>query len=220
MSSTLDKGRDGLRERQKRDRRRRILNAARKLFDRRVSAPSMMQEVASRAGLAVGTLYNYFPTRDDLLLAIMKRESRRVTEVGTRILNSPPPINPIDGLLKIADVFVDAAVADGRRLWREALIAAMTKPETIGARLFELDSALIAQFQALITKLKSTGRLAAAVDPFHAATLIYAVCLTWGMAFLMSDAVDAQTMREGIRTGIALAVSGLLPHSNAASPRC
>ena len=46
----------GRRERQKLDREKRILAAARRLFDRRGYLNTSMEDVARRAGLAVGTL--------------------------------------------------------------------------------------------------------------------------------------------------------------------
>jgi AcrR family transcriptional regulator len=218
MSSTSSPPRVGLRERQKRERRERILKAARELFERRGQTPSMIPDVAARAGLAVGTIYNYFPTKDDLLISIMKRESDRVRKIGAAVVKGPLP-EPVEAFIRIADVYVDGVIADGRRLWREALIAAFSKPETIGWRLFELDMVLISQFQALIIKLKSAGKLHNGVDPFQGATLIYAVCLTWGMAFITSKRVAPQTMRVGVRTGIRLAINGLLPRSNLTARR-
>ncbi len=213
MRSTLTTAVTGLRERQKQDRERRIITAARRLFDRKGYVAAGMGEVAARAGLAVGTIYNYFPSKDDLLVAIMKREAERVTAVGNRIVEAPYE-DPSQALCALADLFVNSITADGRLLWREVLASAVTQPHKVGARLFELDMRLMAEFATLIERLKSRCQLAAEIDSFRAAGLVYSVCLTWGMAFLMNEQMDWRTMRDEIHRGISLAVRGLLPRSS------
>src|SRR5258708_5318747 len=144
MASTLHAPPAGLRESQKRDREQRIVKAARRLFDRKGFGATAMEEVAQRAGLAVGTIYNYFPSKNDLLLAIMKREADGLTVIADRILEQPPD-DPVVAISAMADLFVDSIVAEERPLWREVVAAAVTQPDTLGTRLFELDAQLIAR---------------------------------------------------------------------------
>jgi AcrR family transcriptional regulator len=51
------------------DKRRRIIDAARKRFRYYGVKKTTMQEIARDAGVAVGTLYLYFKDKDDLLIA-------------------------------------------------------------------------------------------------------------------------------------------------------
>ncbi len=90
MDSSLAASGTGRRELQKQDRERRIIAAARRLFDRKGYADTAMEEIAERAGLAVGTLYNYFPSKDELLLAILRRETDALIGSGERVLENPP----------------------------------------------------------------------------------------------------------------------------------
>src|SRR5689334_5409477 len=53
-------------------RRRAILDAARTLFAERGVVGFAMGEVAERAGLSRATLYLYWPTREELLLAVLE----------------------------------------------------------------------------------------------------------------------------------------------------
>lgn len=55
------------------ERRREILDAALKLFGERGFAETTMEEVANAAGVAKGTIYIYFPSKEHILLAL-KRE--------------------------------------------------------------------------------------------------------------------------------------------------
>jgi len=58
--------------------RARILAAAEDVFAER-GASASTEEVARRAGVAIGTVFRHFPTKDDLLRAIMKDLLDRLT---------------------------------------------------------------------------------------------------------------------------------------------
>lgn len=53
--------------------RDRIIDAAEEVFVRRGLAGTRMSDVAAEAGLATGTLYNYFANRDALLSSLLER---------------------------------------------------------------------------------------------------------------------------------------------------
>ena len=55
------------------ERRRQILDAAAEVFARRGYQRARTQEIAAVAGVAEGTIYNYFASKRDLLLALMQR---------------------------------------------------------------------------------------------------------------------------------------------------
>lgn len=59
------------------DNRRRILNAARELASEGGFAKAQITAVAKRAGLATGTLYRYFPSKDDLCRQVFREVSSR-----------------------------------------------------------------------------------------------------------------------------------------------
>ena len=55
------------------ERRRQILDAAAAVFARRGYHQARTREIAAEAGIAEGTIYNYFSTKRDLLLALIQR---------------------------------------------------------------------------------------------------------------------------------------------------
>jgi AcrR family transcriptional regulator len=59
--------------------RARILAAAEEVFSEH-GASASTEEVARRAGVAAGTVFRHFPTKNDLLRAIMKDLLRRLTD--------------------------------------------------------------------------------------------------------------------------------------------
>src|SRR5215211_8227405 len=64
--------------------RARILRAAEEVFAEK-GAGASTEEVAARAGVAIGTIFRHFPTKDALLAAIMKRLLARLVEEAGRL---------------------------------------------------------------------------------------------------------------------------------------
>lgn len=70
--------------------RARILAVAEEVFAEN-GASASTEEVASRAGVAIGTVFRHFPTKNDLLAAIMKELLGRLTaEVESRNAEDEP----------------------------------------------------------------------------------------------------------------------------------
>jgi len=210
MDSSLTASGTGRRELQKQDRERRIVSAARRLFDRKGYANTSMEEIADRAELAVGTLYNYFRAKDELLLTILRRETDALIDAGERILQNPSR-DLADAVSSIAGLFVDSITSDERGLWREVLAAAMSSPEKMRTRLFELDLRFVAQFAILIDTFKRRKAIAREVDSIQAAGLFYSVCVAWGMAYLTNEHTTVAELRDLIDGGVRLAIRGIMP---------
>jgi AcrR family transcriptional regulator len=204
----------GRRERQKLERERRILAAARRLFDRKGFTDTSMEEVATRAGLAVGTLYNYFPSKDQLLFAISRSDTEPLLKIGERILADPPD-DPVEAIAALTEVMVQGITAGERRLWRELFVAAIAAPDTLGARLFALDIRLIVQLTTMLDLLKARGAVDASVDSSRAAGLFYGICLTWTIAFATRDDLTIETVRAEISESVRIAINGMLPRTPA-----
>lgn len=216
MDSSLENRPLGLRDRQKQEREHRIVRAAEKLFARKGYSDVAMEDVAARAGLAVGTIYNYFPSKSALLLAIVRRETESLLARGRKILDNPPR-DPVAAALAFTEIFLKDFTRDDRRLWRELFGAAIAEPSTLGRRLFEADAQLVSQLASLLEQYRIKGALASDVEPLPAATVLYGVCFTWMTAYLMNDAISAEMVRNEIRHGTAIAMRGLFPRRSAIS---
>ncbi|MGA9721371.1 MAG: TetR/AcrR family transcriptional regulator [Candidatus Binatus sp.] len=212
MDSSIETRPVGLRDRQKQQRERRIVKAAEKLFARKGYAEVAMEDVAASAGLAVGTIYNYFQSKSALLLAIVKGETESLLARGKKILDDPPR-DPVAAACAFTEIFLDDFTRDDRRLWRELLGAAIAEPTTVGRRLFDGDAQLVSQLASLLEQYRSNGVLASEIEPLPAATVLYGVCFTWMTAYLMSDAIGADMVRNEIRRGTAIAMRGLFPRA-------
>ncbi|GGV13460.1 putative transcriptional regulator, TetR family protein [Actinomadura cremea] len=75
------------RSRSQHQRRKRIVQAAAALASRGGIEAMQMRTVAERAGVALGTLYRYFPSKDDLVVAVVGEE----IELLERSIERRPP---------------------------------------------------------------------------------------------------------------------------------
>ena len=87
--------------------RARILAAAETVFSSRGTAAST-EEVARSAGVAVGTVFRHFPTKADLLQAIMKGLLDRLTDTAHRLAEDS---DPAEGFFAFFEQVVQEAAA-------------------------------------------------------------------------------------------------------------
>jgi AcrR family transcriptional regulator len=78
----------GKRERNRQDKRERIVAAARQLFARKGYEATTTSEIAAEAGVATGTLFLYAPTKDDLLVLVFREDMTAVIERAYQALPS------------------------------------------------------------------------------------------------------------------------------------
>jgi AcrR family transcriptional regulator len=209
------------REHQKQDRERRILRAAGRLFASRGYSRTNIRHIARASRLAVGTVYNYVASKPELLLLILRRETDELI-ASSEPSGEPLRGDPVETVAAWLDRFVDAIARHDRKLWRELFSAAIAEPLTIGARAFENDVRLVAQLAALLERLKPVGMLEASVPAARAAMAFYSVAFSWSMAFLMSDEMTVEQMRDEIRQGVRLVARGIFvrpPAARAEKPR-
>jgi AcrR family transcriptional regulator len=86
--------RAGKRERNKEETKERILKAALELFRERGLDGTTTKRISNRAGIAQGTLFNYFKTKEDLALYFFQKETENLIKwfrADARLQKAPLP---------------------------------------------------------------------------------------------------------------------------------
>src|SRR5215510_8357045 len=73
------------------DKRERILAAAERVFARRGFFAARVSEIAKDAGVADGTIYLYFRSKDDLLICLFEHRMKQVNDALRAAIASAPP---------------------------------------------------------------------------------------------------------------------------------
>jgi AcrR family transcriptional regulator len=113
------------------DNRARILRAARLLVAESGFREAQIASIAASAGVAVGTVYRYFPTKADLFAEIVRSVSQREVDVLREIADSGGPAS--ERLTAAVQAFASRALR-GRRL-ACAVLAEPVDPEVDDVRL-------------------------------------------------------------------------------------
>jgi AcrR family transcriptional regulator len=104
-----------------------ILRAAREVAAERGLAASMA-EIAERAGVAVGTLYRHYPTKQDLISAVAADSVRRIiVEAEAALLRTREGSPPGEELAGLTRTIVRAHVDD--RVFKQAVGGAQSYTE-------------------------------------------------------------------------------------------
>ncbi|WP_327398104.1 TetR/AcrR family transcriptional regulator [Streptomyces phaeochromogenes] len=105
-----DEGAGGAAQSKRKDARRNketLLDAAAAVFvTSGVEAP--VRDIATKAGVGLGTIYRHFPTRSDLVIAVYRHQVDACAEAGPALLESSP--TPHAALAQWVDLFVDFLV--------------------------------------------------------------------------------------------------------------
>lgn len=164
----------GLRERQKADRTSRILDAASRLFRETGYGAVRIEDIAQAAEVSVGTLYNYFANKGDLLLAIVSMEVEEVVDAGKAIVADPPRETGA-ALATLIGIYYDHSLHYlSKEMWRTAMSLSIGAPGTpFSLRYTELDALLCRQVCDLIRRLQTLGYARAGVDSEAVGQLVF-----------------------------------------------
>lgn len=155
----------GLRAKHKADRHERILVAAARLFRDFGYEAVKMEAIAAAAEVSIGTIYNYYRNKGDLLVAIVSLEVGEVLRNGEAVMSAPPA-----SAEKAVDRLVGGYVEHSlhylsKEMWRQAMAISTQQPESpFGETYAALDVALVRQTCAMVEKLIGCGLLRPEAD--------------------------------------------------------
>ncbi|WP_052248943.1 TetR/AcrR family transcriptional regulator [Leisingera sp. ANG-Vp] len=158
-------GMAGLREKQKQLRRSEMLKAAMSLFAAQGYSSVKLEEVAEEAGVSPGTLYTYFKTKNDLLLAVVTEDFEHGFTLGRQVIDAPQAdaLTAINTLTKC--LYKYRMGGPTSEMWRFAVAAFMTQPKSHFAREYEKClKRQRGQFARLIRRLQAAGLFPEAAD--------------------------------------------------------
>jgi AcrR family transcriptional regulator len=147
-----------------------IMAAARALAAEGGMGSVQIASVAERAGIAAGTVYRYFPSKTDLIAALVAAQSAAEIAALNRAADAAP--GPLSALAAAIVTFAARALA-GRRL-AFAMIAEPVEPELEAARL-AYRRALAGALEIRIRSALERGHLPAQDAAAAAAALVGAL---------------------------------------------
>ena len=190
----------GLRARQKADRHQRILEAAAELFRGSGYEAVKMEAIAAAAEVSIGTIYNYYQNKGDLLVAIVAMEVHEVLDAGGKMI-AKPPRSAEQAINTLVGIYVDhSLVYLSKEMWRQAMAISTQQPDSpSGVTYAELDVALARQTCKLIEKLQDLKLVRPDVDARGLGELIFNNTNMMFIVFVKTEAMTAPELRAAIR---------------------
>lgn len=190
----------GLRERNRTDRTGRILASAAALFRAEGYDGAKIEAIAAHAGVSVGTIYNYYRNKGDVLVAIVSMEVNEVLNAGRKVVEKPPldvgdAINTLVGIyLNHSQFYLDKA------MWRQAIAISISQPDSpFGQTYTALDRLLADQICTLIARLQELGLVRAEVDARAAGEMVFNNTNMMFIEFLKDASAKPDTMHVMLR---------------------
>lgn len=197
----------GLRERKKLETRERIRAAAAELFTRHGYGAATLRQIAARAHVGLGTLFNYAADKRDLVFLIFNEELNAITDVA---LAAPRPGQPLAA--QLAAVFavhyrwLAAKPALARILLQELTFYSSGKQ---AATFHGIRRRLIEGIEALIRRAQERKEITCGEKPALIARHVfftYSASLRWWIA---APRPDPEAGIRDLKRLLALQVQGL-----------
>ncbi len=190
----------GLRAKHKADRHQRIVEAAARLFRTQGYDTVKMEAIAAAAEVSIGTIYNYYKNKGDLLVAIVSMEVHEVLAAGERVIADPPRHAEKAVAKLIANYIEHALVYLSKEMWRQAMAITTQQPDSpSGVAYSELDEALARQTAKLIRKLQTLGLVQVGVDAQAIGEMIFNNTNMMFTIFVKQEAMSVATLLARIR---------------------
>jgi AcrR family transcriptional regulator len=147
--------------------RDKILDAARAVFRERGAACSL-DEIAKRAGVGAGTLYRHFPTRDDLIDAVMRNWADRIEADCQAVVDSDLP--PRTALTEWFNRFVENV-----GIYQGAAAKLMSAMDDPSSPIYRKCQVLVAANAKVLDSVRANGALRDDVDAREVMRLVSGV---------------------------------------------
>jgi len=197
----------GLRELQKEQRRQAICAAALELFQTLGFAASSVEQIAANAGTSIPTLFKYFPSKQDILFALLGETDQRALQDARRRM--PDFDDPVDTLCHFDEMITEYSLQVlPAAIWRE-LIPHWYGEFIVG--LEKLNTALVEQIVLLLEDLKRDGKIRGDFDVEFAARVFNAYCSLRFMHLIQNEPVALDLHRQHIRSFMTLIFRGIHP---------
>jgi len=172
-------------------------------------AATSMEEIAESADVGVGTVYNYFRSKNDLLIPIICHDIEKMLEEGEKVLNPPQD----DPMLATTELFY--AYARSFRMYRKELmreiLAVVLKRFATSEEMRTLNSKIVTQIIDLLSIYQLKGLIDKDVHVQDAAIVLYGAFFMQFKLFITIDGTSMEELKKVIRVQIELIYQGFSP---------
>jgi AcrR family transcriptional regulator len=202
----------GLRERQKEDRRSRIIAAARGLFAHSGLDNITIEAIADIAGVSSVTVHNYYGTRSGVLLALVAESDIGLLETLEQSLRGRAK-DLSDLVLRFAKIVCGHAVTRlNKAIWRQVIAASVSGSDPRFGKSYQmLDRKLADVLIREIKTLQATSKASPSVSAVDLGMALFNVQNMRFIQFIASDELTKSQTVDLLRRDLRALFSGGQP---------
>lgn len=202
-----------LREKKKQATRETILRSARKLFFENGYSDTSIETIADCSQVAVGTIYNYFKSKAEIITAINSKDTDTIMiqftdeELQTRTVE------------ELVWAVLESSLAHleqyPRELIRELFATSVgSNRSELAEGLTSQDERFINYFTELLERLRQSGKLKAETDSATVAFAIYSLVFGGIVWYLADERIDIEQSKILIASMVGQFCRGILPEGS------
>ncbi len=202
----------GLREEQRRERRNRILESAAHLFRQRGFEGTAVEEIAEHAAVSPATVYNYFDSKTNIVMALARRHHTQSLPERLRMIERPPK-DLLTAVQRFQNLLIDQSLRLlSREIWRTILQALYLEPDGLAHSTAEtINTSILENYHQLLTHFQASGGLRRDVDCDALAQVLFSVNATSWRRFVTDESLTLSDLKKTVAGQVALVLDGLAP---------
>lgn len=197
-----------LREKKKEDRKIRIQNAAIELFGSIGYKATTIARIAEDANLGVGTFYNYYKSKEQVLISIISDKAEEFTTAfDYAIQNYTTDILYSVNLL--IDVYYNSFTIYNKLIWCEFISNVFGTQHNTIDMIKNIDSLFINKLIELLICLKKDGVIKKNIDEFNTANTLYSILVFQLLMYVLDENMTIDYSRKSLNDQIIIVTLGL-----------
>jgi AcrR family transcriptional regulator len=209
-SSAEEPGRPaGLRQRKKENRRKEILKVASGLFREHGYPSTSMEAIAQAADISPNTIYNYFRTKGQLLIAMIAASDESFLTKRTTQLS--PPDNAIEFMFNFLESLAKHSLGEiDRNTWKHAIAQTMVREgnEDISGDISNINKRLVDVIEEAITVLKRQGHLRPNTKAESLASMLFDFHRILFIRLIVDENIRWRSYRSSLRSYVVAGLTG------------
>jgi len=176
----------GLRVRQRQKRFEAMLAAAERLIQSRGYPKMTMEAIAAEAEVGVATVYNYFRTKEQIVVELFRPYLQRSFDEAERVMTALPP-KPSAGVAEILRSYRHLPEKWDHSLLRTFASVGIDSAGPVGDLIAQTDGKLRVQIKTALKSYAKQGKIRASLNIADATEIIFALFNQFYYQFLVDD---------------------------------
>ena len=194
---------DSLRQRKKNDRKQRIQNSALALFGEQGFAKTTIAQIADNADLGVGTVYNYYKSKEEILFSTIQDHSGEYVSKLEKVINKADN-NASESIAAFISIYLESFSLYNKTIWRELIAAGLSRNQAVMGLVDQVDFVYLNKFTELLDKYKEKKFLQNNFKSEETVSIIHNIIIANILRYLSTEKTTLTDLKKNVVKQIIL----------------